>query len=179
MYYKQNKIWKDLIYQNINYGNRLQISNYGDIKNINTNHIYKLYNIGRGYLGVCISLGSRKNKKCFRAHKAVAESFISNPFNYAQVNHKDGNKHNNYIENLEWCNNSQNQIHAINTGLRDINKISKENNGRHKLTQFEVDYIRNNYIPKDNKYGCRALARKFNVHHKTIEDIVNNKKWKI
>lgn len=106
------EIWKDLIYQHINYGWLLEVSNTGKIRNKRNNHIYKLHPNTNGYLTVNISLGSRKHRKTFLVHKAVAETFISNPENKPQVNHKDLNKINNNSLNLEWMTNKENCIHA-------------------------------------------------------------------
>lgn len=106
------EIWEDLIYQHTNYGWLLEVSNTGRIRNKRNNHIYKSHPNTNGYLTVNISLGSRNHKKTFLVHKAVAETFIPNPENKPQVNHKDLNKINNNSLNLEWMTNQENCIHA-------------------------------------------------------------------
>lgn len=65
-----------------------------------------------GYLIVTL------DKKQLLLHRLMALHFIPNPYQYTQVNHKDGNKHNNHISNLEWCSPAQNNHHALQTGLR-------------------------------------------------------------
>jgi hypothetical protein len=70
-----------------------------------------------GYLRV--SLSSNNKFKKYLIHRLVAESFIENMENKPFVNHINGNKSDNRLENLEWCNNSENMIHAYKTGLYD------------------------------------------------------------
>lgn len=72
------------------------------------------YKDKKGYLNFDFR---RKGGKTVKVHRLVAETFIPNPNNLPQINHKDGNKQNNCVKNLEWCDNSYNQIHAHKTGL--------------------------------------------------------------
>ncbi len=170
------EIWKDLIYRNIYYGDRIEVSNLGRLRNKKTKYVYKLVKDKKGYLGTVLTLGSKSKVKKFFIHKAVADTFIPNPNNKSQVNHIDGNKTNNCVENLEWVTNKENCIHAIKNNLH---LIYGESNPSSKLDIEKVRYIRNNYIPKSKEYGCRALAIKFNVSHATISAIIHNKIWNI
>jgi len=68
------------------------------------------------------------NKKLISLHRLVALTFIPNPNNYPQVNHKNGIKSDNRVENLEWCNNSMNQIHAYFIGLKSRVLSTKHKN---------------------------------------------------
>jgi hypothetical protein len=69
----------------------------------------------KGYLFIQLS---KKNKaKSISIHRLVANAFIPNPFNKLTVNHKDGNKLNNCVDNLEWMTHSENIKHAWDTGL--------------------------------------------------------------
>lgn len=92
------------------------------------------------------------------------------------VNHIDGNKLNNSLDNLEWCTIKDNVIHAYKTGL-NIPLMGTERNNS-KLTDKDILYIKNNYIPRHKEFGCRALADKFWVDHALISRIINDKRWK-
>ena len=69
-----------------------------------------------GYVRAAICFGGAKRKD-YAVHRLVALAFIENPNNYDQINHKDGNKLNNHYSNLEWCTQSHNIKHAVDTGL--------------------------------------------------------------
>ena len=170
--------WAKLIYPNIPDSlNRFEISTYGRLKNINTQYIYKPNVLNTGYSSVRTTLGKRNNKVGILIHKAVAYTFLDNPNNLPEVNHKDGNKENNRLDNLEFCTSHENQQHKYDIGLFDVNKIKGENNGTSKLTWDDVKYIRENYIPYSRQFGSRAMARKFNVRHVTILSVLNNGTW--
>lgn len=167
--------WRRLIYNSEDYGDFYLVSNYGRIKNTKTKYIRTpSLDKKRGYYYICISLGNDSFKKYIKIHRAVACTFIPNIYNLPQVNHKDGNKENNYVENLEWVTAQENTIHAYKNGLTPTGEKSVFS----KLTKEDVEYIRSHHIPKDKDYGSAALARKYNVHPSTISKIVHKKSWK-
>ncbi len=130
-----------------------------------------------GYLRVSLNLDG-KSKEYF-VHRLVAQEFIPHDDNLTVVNHKDGNKHNNNVNNLEWVTPSENNKHAFDTGLKAPTIVpSGEEHWGHKLTYDDVVYIRNNYKPGDREFGQCALARKFNTSQSNIYDIMNYNTWK-
>lgn len=167
--------WRRLVYQGKDYGNWYEVSNYGEIRNPRTKKVRRKNILKTGYYFVNGSIGSRKYKITFKNHKAVAETFIRNPNNFPIINHKDGNKLNNHVNNLEWCTFKHNTQHAYANGLVLIKR--GEDSSSAKLTLGQVEYIRKNYIPRDRKFGTRGLARKFGVHHSTIENILKYVTW--
>lgn len=146
------------------------ISNFGRVKNDKTNLILKTWLDDKGYEVI------RLNSQYFKIHRVVAQAFIPNPNNLSQVNHIDGNKTNNIVDNLEWCSQSYNIRHADTCGLRNMPKGKEASNA--KLTQEQVNYIRSNYIPRDKKNGGVALAKKFNVSRSEIVKILSGKTFK-
>ena len=102
-------------------------------------------------------------------HRLVAEKYIPNPENKPQVNHKDGNKLNNCVDNLEWVTNQENRNHAVDNDLQ----VAGERCSWAKLTEENVKEIRAN-PGYENEYW----ARKFKVSRGTINDVVNYRTWK-
>lgn len=111
-------------------------------------------------------------------HRLLAKTFIPNPNNLPCINHKDGCKTNNHLNNLEWCNYSYNNKHAYKTGLKRHWFTTGENTPRHKLTQIEIDYIKHNHKPYDKTCGTKALAEKYGITSSCVSMIVNNRNWK-
>ena len=95
---------------------RLEISSLGRVKsNLRDGRILRTNPDPKGYLKVRVTLD--RVKYSFKVHRMVAQAFIPNPDNLPQVNHKDGNKLNNSVDNLEWVSNRDNAHHAIANGL--------------------------------------------------------------
>jgi hypothetical protein len=125
------EIWKDIE----GYESLYQVSNLGRVKSLErvvgcgnkmirvNEKIRKLNPNGNGYLNLL--LHKEGVKKAFRVHRLVAEAFIPNPNNLPEVNHKDGDKLNNTVDNLEWCTKSHNETHARKTGLKTFDSICK------------------------------------------------------
>lgn len=92
------------------------ISDTGEVTNIISGRVLKTHINDNGYVLVSVTVGERKYKQ-YRVHRLVAETFLENPHNYSDVNHKDGVKTNNHVDNLEWCTRSYNIKHAKDLGL--------------------------------------------------------------
>lgn len=112
--------WKNII----GYEGLYQVSSYGRVKSLGNDKtrkekLLKPKTNGRGYLLVCLNKDGKQN--FYFVHRLVTQAFIPNPDNLPQVNHKDENKLNNCVSNLEWCTCKYN----INYGTR-TEKISKE-----------------------------------------------------
>jgi hypothetical protein len=122
-----------------------------------------------------VFVGLRKDNKTYNlyVHRLVAETFIPNPNNYPTVNHKDGNKQNNSVENLEWCSYSDNNQHAYDTGLHKRGSAHYLS----KLTEDDVIRIKSMYFV-DN-VSIPEICKQFqNVVRATIYDIINGESWK-
>lgn len=171
--------WKTLIYRGKEYPN-IEICDKGKIRNAKTKKEYKPFINQHGYYNCNIFLSydkqnHKRHQLYFLLHQGVADTFIPNPLNLPCINHKDANKLNNDISNLEWCTYQENSQHASAMGL--LRNQEGEHNGYAKLTQDQVDEIRSLYVKWSKEFGIKALAKKYNVHPATIHLIVIGKSW--
>jgi hypothetical protein len=129
----------------------------------------------RGYLRTSFNLDKKYIKKSI--HRLVAELFIPNPNDLPQVNHKNGIKTDNRVENLEWITISDNIKHSY-SELDRIRKGAKgELSGKSKLTDEIVNYVRMNHIPYSRQFSLEKMAKQFNVNPSTLHSVIHNKTW--
>lgn len=143
------------------------VSRHYDKGKTMTQHVTK-----KGYMRVAIYNDQGTQKHCF-VHKLVATVYIPNPNNLPQINHEDGNKKNNFMDNLKWCTGSQNLHHAYDMGLKVPYRGEKHPSA--KLTWDQVNEIRRMY--KTGTSSFKKLSIQFNVCRPNIESIIKNKSW--
>lgn len=133
---RHNETWKAID----GYVGHYEISNYGRVKSFPTQRrtttiILKPKLTKDGYYET--TLNANNKTKYIRTHRLVAQAFIPNLQNKPQVNHKDGNKLNNYVGNLEWVTNQENITHSIAIGLQ--NPVGHNNSNAKPVAQYGLD----------------------------------------
>lgn len=172
----------DEVWMNIHgYESLYQISNLGRVKSITKCSIHmsgdyiKKDSIDKdGY--AYVKLRKERKYKQWRVHRLVAMHFIGLPENYKnlQVNHLDGNKSNNRVDNLEWCTLAENIQHGYRMGLY---RVGEEKHNA-KLTNNQIKEIRSTYIRGSRTKGIKPLARKYGVSAQAIRYIINKVTYK-
>lgn len=167
----ENEIWKDVI----GWEGCYQVSNFGRARSLKFAPKVRILIQGtdkkNGYLA--LRFCKNHNYKTKKVHRLVAKAFIENPNNYPQVNHKDGNKTNNTVPNLEWCTPAMNVRHAFDNNLRKVGY--GESAPRSKLKLKDVIMIKTLSAQINNK---AELGRKLGVTKYAIYSILKGETWK-
>lgn len=162
------EIWKNIP----GYKSLYKASNLGRIKNAK-DYVLSSGDNGNGYKSLCL-WKNRKDKRHY-VHRLIALTFIPNPDNKSTVNHKNGIKNDNKLNNLEWMTYSENHIHAFKNGWRSTYPTSGSRNRNAKLTEAQVSHIR--YLIRKGKTN-RYLADHYGIDISGIYNIKMCKTWK-
>lgn len=165
------EIWKDIK----DFEGLYQVSNYGNVKSIDRKIIeknndiqfwkgkkLKPFNNGNNYLTVHLKKDGKRYVKYI--HRLVAETFIGNIKN-KDVNHKDFNRKNNNINNLEICSRKENILYSKNNGKYEKVYIQKVQKTKERYNELKEDIIKD----MENGLSIRKIEKKYNVNHKTLK----------
>ena len=156
-----------------------EVSNMGRVRSLP--HRDRLGRIKGGYIikphfdgkQCYIHVGLWENGKVIHrnVHRLVAEAFIENPNNYPEVNHKDEDKTNNTVENLEWCTHTYNNNYGTKLG-----KTKGMNNPMSKFDDDVVEYIKSNHKYCGGTMRNKDLAQKFNMSPTHVSSIAHGRR---
>lgn len=170
--------WKDIV----GYEGIYRVSNQGKVLSLNygpkgKNHfinnserVMRQTKSNCGYLQVMLYKDGKPKVKY--VHRLVAEAFIEKVDGMNQVNHKDGDKTNNSVENLEWVSARQNTRHAINAGLRPVNQIIGKHGTDNPLTRTVIQCDTNGNVVKIWE-SCEAAAKYYSTSRNSIRRCIN------
>lgn len=168
----EQEIWKDIS----SYEGRYQVSNYGRVKSYGFNkttssggnyitkpQLLKSWINTLGYVKVGLTIKTGAKSKHYSVHRLVGEAFIDNPDNKPQINHKNGIRHDNRVENLEWSTASENVQHSFDV-LRRV--FTRNNNGRvgklhHSSIKIDCYDSEGNFIK--TFYGVAEASRELSI----------------
>lgn len=154
--YIMKEIWKQID------DTKYEVSNKGRVKNTKTGRVLKAANHPAGYLAYCLS--NKGKSSIVLTHRLVAKAFLANPENKDSVNHIDGDKKNNCVENLEWMSHAENMKHAYDTGLK-----------KRTLTKDQALEIRRLY---DEGVEIKDIAKQFSVQWNTARQVAKRLTYK-
>ena len=151
------------------YENMYEVSNFGRVKSLKfVEKILKTPKNGAGYYSV--NLYKNGHMKGYFVHRLVAETFIENPLNLSQVNHKDENKTNNNPDNLEWCTNAYNQNYGSHNENVSKTFVEKYGHPLYVISEDGTDYFfrsireASKELSLDDSHICKCLKGKYKTH---------------
>ena len=164
------ELWADIE----DFAAHYQISTFGRVKSFckGKEKILRLFVDTDGYLYASLFKNGKHTKR--KIHRLVAKAFIANPEDKPQINHRDGNKMNNHVSNLEWSTSLENNRHAVQIGLMKSGADCRDA----KLTNEQVAWCRRVHISGDREFGTNALARKLGVSRSAIYLLLKGKTYK-
>ena len=166
-------------WKTISYASNYDVSNYGRVRQNKKNKILKSFVSNQnGYVYIMIRADNGKyiNK---RIHRLVAEAFIPNPNSLPMVNHKDFNRTNNRLDNLEWVNETQNNLWSRENIRKSALGRKNTNQMRYKCSQREIAKSKNpyptyiyktktGYIFRIVRYGKSVVSKQFPTLEQTV-----------
>lgn len=105
-------------------------------------------------------------------HRIIASTFLPNPLNLPEVNHKDENKTNNAVDNLEWCDHLYNNRYG-----KKLTASRGEKNSQSKFNEETIREVRRVFIPRDPVYGLTPLAKKYGISVTHLCAILKRRRW--
>lgn len=159
--------WKDIK----GYEGLYQISNLGNVKSLNTNKNMK-FTTRSGYYNIILRKNGKRYSK--QVHRLVAEAFLENKENKFIVNHKDYNRKNNNIENLEWCTQKENVIWSKNN-MKHRHKTNYSNTGQQYISYRKSTNRYRITIDKKEYKSCKTLEEAIIERNRILNEIDNTK----
>jgi len=174
------EIWKDVP----EYEGVYQASNMGNVRSLDRYAPHNRWDVKQGLKGKMIAQNKTKfgyfslklSRRSYQVHRIIAKTFIPNPENKPQVNHINGIKTYNRVENLEWCTSKENVKHSYEIGLASGSRRRGSKNGQSKLIESDVVNIRLMY--RQRKMSAGDLSELYNVSLPCIWQVIWGKSWK-
>lgn len=173
------EVWKGIpgyeqYYEASSIGNVRRIKRSLKNRGMLNKHLSKCIS-GNGYLAVSL-FSEGKPKRLFYIHRLVAATFIDNPENKKEVNHKNGIKTDNTIANLEWVTAKENTRHSLQMGFKDQSNTWGENHPKALLNTEKVKCILFEW--ENGERDIKKIATQYRVSKKAIEKVVKRLTWK-
>ena len=150
-------------------GTKYVVFRDGTVMNYNTKKVLTQSDLGNRYNRVNLSINGKQVR--MYVHRLVAEVYLDNPENKKQVNHIDGNRYNNNVDNLEWCTRKENMEHAKKNGLTTKGKPSSSR----KLSYSEAVVIKSLH---EEGLSTREIARLSSINKTAIHLLISGQTYK-